>query len=178
MKITSLVLLTAALAVASARGQGIINLPPVPVTNGVTGTLAGSSVLAALYYGPSDAPADSLSPLVASLALSSGYARFGVVTVPGYLPFTPVEVQIRAWDDSSGLYPGWPQAQPAWLGGLIAAGESLLVDAITGSGVLPPSPKAIPGFTISQVPEPSSAVLGLLALGLWRAWRARTRRHC
>jgi hypothetical protein len=162
-------------AIASARGQGIISLAPVPVTNGVTGTLAPSSVLAALYYGPSDAPESSLSPLVAALALSSGYARFGVVTVPGYLPFTSVEVEVRAWDDSSGLYPGWAQAQPAWQAGLIAAAESMLVDAVTGSGVLPPAPTAIPGFTILQVPEPSSVVLGLLALGLWRTWRAKAR---
>ena len=133
-----------AFAIVCARGQGVIDLPPVPVTNGVTGTLAGSSVLAALYYGPYAAPEGSLSPLVVALALSGGYAQFGVVTVPGYGPGTPVEVQIRAWDDSSSLYPDWADAQPAWQTGLIEAGESALVEAITQSPPPPPQPAHSP----------------------------------
>ena len=171
MKTISLVLLITVFVIASARSQGVLNLPPVPVTNGVTGTLADSHVLAALYYGPSAAPEGSLSPLVAAAPLVNGYAQFGLVSVPGIGQGAPVELQIRAWDDSSGLYPGWEYAQPAWLAGQILAGKSLLVEAIIGSQPPPPGPLTFPGFTISQVPEPSPAVLGLLAVGLWRAWR-------
>src|ERR1035441_9994282 len=92
MKTTSLILLTAVFAFSSACGQGVINLPPMPVTNGITGTLAGSTVRADLDYGPSLAPENSLSPLVA-LNLVNGNARFGLVTVPGYGLGVPVEVQ-------------------------------------------------------------------------------------
>src|ERR1017187_10474405 len=176
MKTTSLILLTAVFAVASARGQGVINLPPVPVTNGVTGTLAGSVVRAELDYGPALAPENSLSPL-AALNLVNGNARFGLVTVPGFGLGVPVEVQIRAWDNSSGLFADWAQAQPAWQAGLIIAGKSILVEAITGSPSTPPGVLIFPGFTIAQVPEPSSAALGLLAVGLWSARRAKARHH-
>ena len=176
MKTTSLILLTAVFAFASARGQGVINLPPVPVTNGITGTLAGSTVRAELDYGSALAPENSLSPL-AALNLVNGNARFGLVTVPGFGLGVPVEVQIRAWDDSSGLFADWAQAQPAWQAGLIIAGKSILVDAITGSLSPPPGVPIFPGFTITQVPEPSSAALGLLAVGLWSARRAKARRN-
>jgi len=166
MKTITFVLLTAVFASAPAHAQGVITLAPVPVTNGVTGTLASSSVWAALYYRPYGAPAGSFTPLVTEVALTNGYARFGSVVVPGYAAGTGVEVQIPAWDNSSGLYRDWTQAEPAWLGGLIAAGASMPVEALTGSVLLPPSPTVIPGFTISLVPEPSSAALGLLAIGL------------
>jgi hypothetical protein len=176
MKTTSLILLTAVLAFASAHGQGVINLPPVPITNGVTGTLAGSTVRAELDYGPALAPENSLSPL-AALNLVNGNARFGLVTVPGFGLGVPVEVQIRAWDNSSGLFVDWAQAQPAWQAGMIIAGKSVLVEAITGSLSPPPGVLIFPGFTITQVPEPSSAALGLLAVGLWSARRAKARHH-
>src|ERR1035441_5250851 len=166
MKTTSLILLTALFAFASARGQGVINLPPVPVTNGVTGTLAGSTVRAELDYGPALAPENSLSPL-AAVNLVNGNARFGLVTVPGFGLGVPVEVQIRAWDDSSGLFANWAQAQPAWQAGMI----------IAGSQSPPPDLLIFPGFTITLVPEPSSAALGLLAVGLWSARRAKRRRN-
>lgn len=176
MKNTSLVLLIAASAIVSSRGQGVINLPPVPVTNGVTGALADSTVRAALYYGPALAPEESLAPLAAS-NLVNGNARFGLVVVPGYGSGVPVELQIRAWDNSSGLFADWSQAQPAWQAGLLAAGKSVLVEALTGSQAPPPGQLVFPGFTISQVPEPSSAALGLLAVGLWSARRIKARRH-
>src|ERR1017187_9497372 len=137
MKTSSLILLTAVFAFASARGQGVINLLPVPVASGVTVTLAGSTVRAELDYGPALAPENSLSPL-AAMNLVNGYARFGLVTVPGYGLGVPVEVQIRAWDNSSGLFADWAQAQPAWQAGAIIAGKSILVDAITGSLSPPP----------------------------------------
>ena len=175
MKTISLVLFIMAFAIASARSQGVLNLPPVPVTNGITGTLADSQVLASLYYGPAAAPESSLSLLVAATPLVSGYAQFGLVSIPGIGQGLPVELQIRAWDDSSGQYPGWESAQPAWLAGQILAGKSLLVEAIVGSQPPTPGPLNFPGFTISQVPEPSPAVLSLLSVGLWRAWRAKAR---
>jgi hypothetical protein len=123
-------------------------------------------------------PEDSLTPLVASAPLVSGYAQFGLVSVPGVGLGAPVELQIRAWDDSSGLYPGWENAQPAWLVGQILAGKSSLVEATIGSQPPPPGPLNFPGFTISLVPEPSSAALCLLAVGLWGGWRAKARSHC
>ncbi|HVM50613.1 MAG TPA: hypothetical protein VMU04_21480 [Candidatus Acidoferrum sp.] len=163
MKKMRLILLTALVTGASAFGQGVISLQPIPVTNGVTGTLAGPMVMAQLFDG-------SPTPLAGPVFLTNGYARFGNVTVPApggdFIVLWAV-----AWDNSSGFYANWAQASAAWQHGLILAGPSDSVFTIVD-----PVPVAIPGFTIYSVPEPCSAVLGLLLLGLWQARRATHRR--
>jgi hypothetical protein len=171
MKKINLILITAVMAGASAFGQSGIITAPVPVTNGVTGTLAGPTVMAELFYGPLASPEGSLTPVLPPVSLTSGYAQFGSVMLP-YTPGTTVELQVRAWDDNSGLYPQWTSAQAAWLAGQILGGKSVLADALTQT--VPGPAVTFPGFTIYQVPEPSSAALGLLILALWQARRART----
>ena len=165
-------LLITALAGASALGQGAVPLAPVPVTNGLTGMLAGPQVMAELFGGPFGAPEGSLTQLVSPIALSGGYASFGSVTVPFALGST-IELQIRAWDDASGVFPDWAQAQPAWLAGAILGGESQIVDALVQGGTEPGPQIIVPGFTITQIPEPSAAALGFLALCLWQARRVK-----
>ena len=173
MKKLNLILITAVMAGASALGQSGIIVAPVPVTNGVTGTLAGSTVMAELFYGPLASPEGSLTPMLPPVSLTSGYAQFGSVTLP-YTPGTTVEIQVRAWDDSSGLYPQWTSAQAAWLAGQILGGKSVLANALTQ--IVPGPAVTFPGITIYQVPEPSLAALGLLMIALWQARRAKTQR--
>jgi hypothetical protein len=172
MKATGLFVITMLLAGTSVLGQGFLTFTSVPVTNAGTGTLAGPQVMAELFYGPSAAPESSLIALEAPKFLTNGYAQFGQVLVP-YPPGTVAEFQIRAWDNSNGLFPEWTLAQPAWLSGLILGGKSVLVNATVPA--LPLQPVIVPGFTIYEVPEPSLAALGLLSIGLWQAWRAPRR---
>jgi len=78
--------------------------------------------------------------------------------------------QLRAWDNTSGLYPTWALAEPAWLSGLIAAGKSPLLNlnsVIGGDLTTPPFLAGLQAFNIYTVPEPTSFVLaGLGAAGL------------
>jgi hypothetical protein len=81
-------------------------------------------------------------------------------------------IQFRVWDNTSGLYPDWASAEPAWLNGTIAAGKSALlnINSIGGTLNAPPvlaSLQSFNAYTIGAVPEPSTFVLaGLGAAGL------------
>jgi hypothetical protein len=89
--------LITAFVLAVARGQGTLNISQVPVTNGVTGALADSSIVAGLYYGASGTPETGLT-LLSSAPLVNGYAIFGShVFAPGWQVGDSVTVQVRAW---------------------------------------------------------------------------------
>jgi len=81
-------------------------------------------------------------------------------------------LQLRVWDNSSGLYPTWAQAEVAWLAGTIAAGKSAPFNLNAIGGDLNPSPslaglQSFNIYSIGAVPEPSTFVLaGLGAAGL------------
>jgi hypothetical protein len=104
----------------------------------------------------------------------SGYVAPYTVTFNNIPMDTPAAtIEMVAWDNSSGLYPTWTQAQVAWHEGLIAAGES-------GSWYeeLPLQPVAyminfrdpsqhVVSFNLYYIPEPSALLLtglGILVL--------------
>jgi len=80
--------------------------------------------------------------------------------------------QLRAWDNSSGLYPTWASFEAAWLAGAPGTfgGKSPLLNlnaAIGGDLTTPPLLVGLQSFNIYSVPEPTSFVLaGLGAAGL------------
>ena len=162
--------LAAALSTTQALCQGTFVVNPVPVTNGVTGLLADSSIVAALYYGSVGAPEDSLVMLGPASALVNGFAQFGSRTIPVLAPGTSAQVGVRAW--SSG-YPSYESAIASGLTSVLAGKSVLLTATLGGSPSPPPVPGALnfPGFTVYPVPEAATSVLmviGFAALALWR----------
>jgi hypothetical protein len=93
--------------------------------------LADSHYLGQYYAAAgSDVPESSLTPgtpvQVFRSGPASGFLYDEVVTFANVPPdMGSATVQLRAWDNSSGLYPDWAAAEPAWEAGLIAAGMSL-----------------------------------------------------
>lgn len=170
MRTKSLVALIAVLTAASAPGQGKLNFSPVPVTNGLTGTLVGTGFMGGLYYGAPGAGENSLV-LVTTVPLVNGFANFGAgVNSPGWLGGATLELQVRAWDAA---YPTYDAAIASGLP-TVLAGESVLLQAVTGGPLPPvPDPVSFPGFTIFPVPEPSTAALA--AVGIALAFRRRKR---
>lgn len=86
---------------------------------------------------------------------------------------SPGTVQLRAWDNSSGLYPTWADADVAWRAGLIAAGKGtpFNVASFGGGTVTPTAPAGVRSFNIYMIPEPSTfalAGLGAAALLIFR----------
>lgn len=55
-------------------------------------------------------------------------------TINSIAPDAPngATLQLRAWDNTSGLYSTWAQAEVAWNAGLIAAGKSAIFNQSTG----------------------------------------------
>ncbi len=161
------------LFVVSACGQGTLIVSPVPVTNGITGTLADSSIVAALYYGASGATEENLVALLPASPLVGGFARFDsqtpVIPLP---PVTSLLLQVRAW---SAGYPTYETAAGSGLASVLA-GQSVPLAATLGGSPLPPptpNPLSFPGFTVLPVPEPTSIALGFVGAVLAGWWRAR-----
>jgi hypothetical protein len=89
------------------------------------------------------------------------------------LDASAASVEMVAWDNSSGNYPTWAQAKPAWLAGTIAAGESGIFNLanIGGTFNTPPNLVGLQSFNLYLVPEPSTfalAGLGAAALLIFR----------
>jgi hypothetical protein len=146
--------------------QGTVTINPVPVTNGVTGTLGSPTILAALYYGPAGASENSLLMLGAPSALVNGYAQFSSqAAIPAFPSGTLVKIQVRAWSL------GYPSYETAVASGLnsILAGKSIIAAATLGGSTMPPpvpNPLSISGFTVYPVPEVATPVLLLTGLGV------------
>ena len=87
--------------------------------------------------------------------------------------------EIVAWDNSSGLYPTWQEALPAWQGGVIAAGHSAKFNVANIGGTANPAPylndaERLQSFNLYFIPEPSK--FGLAGLGVAALIIARRRR--
>ena len=171
MKTTLFLAVTIASLATEALAQGTIIVSPVPVTNGITGALADSSIVAALYFGPAGTPETSFIMSGPASALENGFARFDSQSLlPGFPAGSPVQIGVRAWSA------GYPTYEAALASGLPStlAGRSVVLTAITGGSPSPPPiPGALsfPGFTVYPVPEVSTSALmlaGIVALGCWR----------
>ncbi len=137
--------------------------------------LSGAGYFAQLYAGPAGATETSLLAATPTTTFRTGSAAGVVAPLTATLAGVAADaasavIQLRAWDNSSGLYATWAQAEVAWLAGTIAAGKSplLTVNAIGGTLNAPPYLAGLQSFNIyTAVPEPSTfALLGLGALGM------------
>lgn len=141
--------------------------------------LAGAGYWAVLYAASGASAAEgSLVAATPTTTFRTGSAAGVVAPLTATLSGVPLDapvatIQLRAWDNSSGLYNTWAQAETAWTAGLIAAGKSptLNVTAIGGTLNAPPYLAGLQSFNIymqgAVVPEPSTfAFLGLGALGM------------
>lgn len=171
-------LLVAACTVASlaALAQGTVNFNNSPATVGGSGApifdadgttrLAGTGFLAILYAGPA---ANALAPIGATLSFRTGAgAGFFNTTgqdtsraIPTVALGAVATIQVRAWDNSSGLYATWDAASAAGA----KVGQSAIFTVKTGGDGSPPAlPANLVGLTsFNLVPEP--ATYALLALG-------------
>jgi hypothetical protein len=87
--------------------------------------------------------------------------------------------ELVAWDNSSGLYPGWAQASAAWESGLIAAGMSgrFQVSAIGGGLGVPTNLNDMQDFNSFNLyyfaPEPSTLAFAGLGTAMLMIVRRR-----
>jgi len=154
--------------------------------NTATGIPAGSTV----YGGPLLAGTNYMAQLFAGLAENDLVAQTPISTfraggAAGFLPNVTITLtgipkdaplawfQIRAWDNTSGLYPTWTEAAAAWQSGSIAAGMGNVfsIEKIGGDINLPPTLSGQRSFNIYLIPEPSTfalAGLGAAALMIFR----------
>jgi hypothetical protein len=113
-------------------------------------------------------PEVSLVPLSPTTTFHSGAAAGQIVAVTVPVTGVPAGTTVLtlggvAWDNSSGLYPTWTQAFPAWTFGLIAAGKSMPanIELTLGNTYVHDS------FNLYFIPEPSAfALAGLGAAAL------------
>lgn len=140
--------------------------------------LTGSGYTAQLFSGAAGTTDANLLVAAAGTVTfrsggAAGFTSTATVTLANVAKDAASAVfQIRVWDNSSGLYPTWAAAAPAWAAGTINAGTGNLftVNSIGGDINTPPSLVGQQSFNIyslSAVPEPSTFVLaGLGAAGL------------
>jgi hypothetical protein len=142
--------------------------------------LLGSNYLAQLFTAPG--LNQSVASLVAQLPVDNFRNAGLLYPVPVFASNLEPDstagatAQVRVWDNSSGLYPRWEQAEAAWTSGLIAAGESLAFNITDGIGglVFVPTPLAnLRSFNIYLIPEPTSVSITALALLVLSASRLR-----
>jgi len=136
--------------------------------------LSGSGYMAALLSAPGfGQPESSLVASSPSTTFRTGAAAGFISGVTATLANVGADanaatLEMVVWDNSSGVYSTWSQASVAWLGGLIAAGESgrLDIGPIGGTGT-PPNLVGLQSFNIYTIPEPTTfALVGLGAASL------------
>jgi len=135
-----------------------------------------------------DASQASLVPLGQTTTFRSGSALGNVAGITDTLTGNPgipatapyASLEIVAWDNSSGLFPTWSQASPAWVNGLIAAGESaeFIMQIPGGTSTVSQylnnqDSYDQTSFNLYFIPEPSTFALAGLGAGLLMAWRRR-----
>jgi len=162
----------------SLTGQSSIGTPSGTVS--YTGALlSGGNYLAELFAAAGSGVAESSLQAGANIitfrtGAGAGYVQTGVTGVLTGVPLdtSVATIQLRVWDNTSGLYNTWAAAETAWLAGTIAAGKSTTfnLNAIGGNINSPPNLTGLTSFniyTIAAVPEPTTLVLaGLGGLSL------------
>jgi hypothetical protein len=159
---------------------------PLVGAGGAEGPFGGATTLAQLLgaFGANQ-PESSLLPAFPTTTFQTGAAAgfvYGAATTFNNIPFFDsserATIQMVAWDNTSGLYPTWAQAAPAWQEGLIAAGKSRPIN-VPGTSPLGPDPTltGLESFNLYYIPEPSTfALTGLgAALGFWRIRQSHSR---
>lgn len=145
--------------------------------------LAGSGYVAQLFSAPgANAPESALvaSPNSVTTFRTGSAAGFfaGVTATLANVPkdAAVATLQVRVWDNSSGLYPTWTEAFPAWQSGaaIVATGNLFNLPAIGGDLNTPPLPLGMLSFNLYNIPEPGVyALLALGGLGLWLYRRSK-----
>jgi hypothetical protein len=146
----------------------------------IGGMTAGTTFAALIGADGASAPESSLLPGLGAVTTfrtgtASGVVLASTATFNNIAPASSMAtLEMVAWDNSSGLYGTWAQAQVAWRAGLIAAGESGSWNQPMGGGLVT-APNMVSSvdptqhansfnlFTIGAVPEPTTAAL--LGLG-------------
>lgn len=110
---------------------------------GPAGRYGGATTFAQLLAAPdNNRPEGSLVPQTPTTTFQTGAAAGFVqgvtLTLNNVLSDAPATLIMVAWDNSSGRYPTWTHALPAWQAGLIAAGQSIPWNSTVG-GVAPPT---------------------------------------
>jgi hypothetical protein len=145
--------------------------------NGTAGQYGGATTFAQLLGAPRyNQPESSLQPASPTTTFRTGSLAGFVARTTATFNNIPVNapeatIEMVAWDNSSGLYPTWSQAFPAWQAGLIAAGESGRWNLDNFSGTLPPPEminsqdpsQHVVSFNLYFIPEPT--VFALIGLG-------------
>ncbi len=161
---------------ANYGGRALIGASGPSAQYGGNTTLA--QFVAAVGFG---VDAGSLMPVGQTTTFRTGTGAgflgqiVSTLTGPGFDKAGPGEwtFSIVAWDNSSGLYPTWAEAKPAWENMLIAAGmmKPFNINSLGGGTVFPVYPNQVGGaltsFNLYFIPEPGSfALLGLGAAAL------------
>jgi hypothetical protein len=83
--------------------------------------------------------------------------------------------EVVAWDNSSGKYPTWETAGPAWAAGFIAGGKggTFTLQSIGGAVNTPPTTILPASFNLYIVPEPTTFALAGLGLAAMLVFRRR-----
>lgn len=172
----------------SIHGQSSIGRPAG--TTAYTGALLqGAGYTFAIYYGlPGVTNADELSLLTSTTfrtashtgALPEGLVNFQNVTVPGVAADEWVALEVRAWDNQGGTLTTWETATnalPTAFGrsGLFVPPQVLGGVTSDGAIIATPFMSGWSSFNIVLVPEPSAALLALLAAPSFAVWRLRPR---
>jgi hypothetical protein len=131
--------------------------------------LSGSGWYAQLLAAPgANQPEYSLQPATPAstfrTGLGAGFVNGTTATLYNVPPDAPVAtIEMVAWDNSSGLYPDWSVAGPAYRNGLLLAGEGGTFNLYNIGGLITPAP-ALYGLQSFNIPNPEPSTASLIAL--------------
>lgn len=172
-------------ALLALRGPGPNDTPPGTTpyeaagmmligASGTGGLYGAATTFAQILAAPgANAAESSLVPMGQTTTFRTGSAVGFLApitsTLEGIAPDAPVAtLEVAAWDNSSGLYPTWREAYPAWTQGLLGAvglSGTFTVYSIGGDFNTPPS-LSVPSFNLYAMPEPSTLALAVVGGGV------------
>jgi hypothetical protein len=150
-------------------------------SGGIDGEYGGATIFAQLLGASGfDQPEASLLPGHPTTTFRTGAAGGFVAPITVVLDNVfysqAATVEMVAWDNRSGLYPSWTEAEIAWQRGEIAAGKIPPWNQFVGGlGSAPPSIWGAASFNLYFLPEPSPFALAGLAGAVWLGLRLRTK---